>query len=147
MVSSNARNLFPEVSTEPKIEPQFKTILIVDDDPWQLRLVHYLLSKSGHRLICAGSGAEALNRLRSDFQEVDAIITDLIMPDLDGVEFLKAVSSCDLYSNIPTMVMSANVGWIIDNELEQLGVAEIILKPLHRDSFLEKLSRLLHEPT
>ena len=62
-------------------------ILLVDDDERLRNAVTKVLTAEGHRVICAGSGGEALERLQT--QSVALVVSDLRLPDLDGIELLK----------------------------------------------------------
>jgi len=63
--------------------------LIVEDHPFQRAMLEQLLCGLGaHAVHCAGTAAEALRILRDPATEVDIVITDLMMPDVDGIELL-----------------------------------------------------------
>jgi CheY-like chemotaxis protein len=65
------------------------TILIVDDEASVRKLLRLILAEGGHDVIAAGSGPEALRILQG--RSVDLVITDIIMPDMDGLELIKAI--------------------------------------------------------
>src|SRR6185436_1246635 len=65
------------------------TILIVDDRPTNRQFLSTLLSYGGHRLLEAGDGAEALKLVREEHP--DLVISDILMPTMDGFEFAKSV--------------------------------------------------------
>jgi len=66
-------------------------ILIVDDDPWILRMVSTLLEKKGYQIVSASDGEEGL--LRADQMKPDLIITDVMMPRMDGWTMVKHLRS------------------------------------------------------
>jgi CheY-like chemotaxis protein len=84
-----------------------RTILIVDDQPDALRLFHRMLGSAerGYRVFRARDGREALNILRH--HTVDAILLDLIMPDMDGFQLLKEKNEDPALRDIPVIVVSA----------------------------------------
>ncbi len=71
----------------PRTEPFKYTILIVDDEELIRNLVVTFLSKLGHWCITANNGVDALNKMRGD--KFDAVITDIKMPEMDGIFFDK----------------------------------------------------------
>ena len=64
-------------------------ILVVDDEPQVLRLLSLVLSRGGYRVSAAGTGHRALELLRRD--PVDLVLTDIFMPDMDGLEVRYAL--------------------------------------------------------
>ncbi len=105
-----------------------KRVLIIDDDPCIREVVYICLCEIGKfEAIAAGSGREGLDRA---FQEPpDAIVLDLSMPQMDGMEVLRQLQACQTTQAIPVIILSAlavrlNLEW-----LSQLGVVETILKP------------------
>ena len=65
------------------------SILIVDDEPEIREILNVILAKSGHRIACAGDGHEAVKVLAQS--KFDLVITDLLMPESDGLEVIAAV--------------------------------------------------------
>ncbi len=78
-----------------------ETILVVDDEPQITRVLRTTLESSGYRVIVARHGLEALEKLRTDPPAL--IITDLAMPEMDGVELTRAVRQ---QSQTPILVLS-----------------------------------------
>lgn len=62
-------------------------ILLVDDDDLSRSTIHQMLDRAGHQVVSSGSGSEALTLYRAD--RPDLVITDLIMPDTDGLELIQ----------------------------------------------------------
>ena len=82
-----------------------KTILVVDDSPTTRSLIASNLSETGdYDVIEAASGFEALKVLPS--RKVDLIITDINMPDINGLELISFVKENPIYQNIPTMIVT-----------------------------------------
>ena len=70
-----------------------KKILVVDDDESILQLVGYLLTHAGYDVVSVKNGEEALKTLRKT--EFDLVLTDLAMPDMSGIQVIKAVKEVD----------------------------------------------------
>jgi len=67
------------------------TVLAVDDQPTNLRLLDAVLTPRGHRVITASSGAEALALLETE--DVDLVLLDIVMPEMDGHEVCRRIRS------------------------------------------------------
>ncbi len=68
-----------------------KQILVVDDDPFQRRIAEKYLTNRGFRVSTAGSGHEGLLFLKTHPEFVEAIVTDISMPDMDGFAFSRSL--------------------------------------------------------
>jgi signal transduction histidine kinase/CheY-like chemotaxis protein len=84
-----------------------KTVLVVDDEPEELRLFWRMLSsaKRGYRILTASDGQEALAIMRD--QRPDAVLLDLVMPNMDGFELLQVRETDPLLQDIPIVVITA----------------------------------------
>ena len=81
------------------------SILVVEDDTDIQQLVSYNLIKSGFNVTCADSGEEALNLLGRE--RVDAMVLDLMLPDMPGIEVLRALRADPVTADVPVVVISA----------------------------------------
>src|SRR5579859_4082428 len=77
-------------------------VLIAEDDPTQRCEMAELVTSIGHHVLTASDGGEALEKLRT--AQVDVVITDLVMPGLDGVELLKQMVAHG--SRIPVIALT-----------------------------------------
>ncbi|KHK02300.1 Chemotaxis regulator - transmits chemoreceptor signals to flagelllar motor components CheY [Desulfovibrio sp. DV] len=82
-----------------------KHILIVDDSKTVRNLVAFIMRKEGFKVTAAEDGLDGLEKLYTD-QQVDLIITDINMPRMDGITFIKTVREQDSYRDIPIVVLS-----------------------------------------
>jgi DNA-binding NtrC family response regulator len=101
-------------------------VLIVEDDPAQRSLVEIMLRRAGHESGSAESAEHALEILHQD-SSFDVILTDIRMPRMSGVTFLKELRG--LYPAIPVIVMTAqgNTNW--EAEARENGAAVCLVKP------------------
>ncbi len=83
-------------------------ILIVDDDPWILRMVITLLEKRGHQVVTASDGETALQKAREMVPHL--VITDVMMPKLDGWGLVRALRSDPKLAFIPVIFLTALSG-------------------------------------
>jgi signal transduction histidine kinase/CheY-like chemotaxis protein len=90
-----------------KLQPEGKTVLIVDDEPEALRLFRRMLVSAGrgYRVLRAEDGRQALNLLRSE--RPDVVLLDMVMPQMDGLQFLAAKGADPEVSGIPVVAVTA----------------------------------------
>jgi EAL domain-containing protein (putative c-di-GMP-specific phosphodiesterase class I) len=116
------------------------SILAVDDDPAVLRLFTSALERAGYRALCADSGTTALAMLESE--HVDAIITDLAMPGMPGIEFMRHVRERD--PDLPILVITGAPA--IDTAIESIdvGVFRYLTKPITPAELVRATSDAVH---
>jgi len=107
-------------------------ILIVDDDPHFLRVLARILSGENFLVTSAGGACDALELLKS--AQFDLIISDLRMPECDGVGFLEALRQSG--NNVPVIILTAYGE--VDTYLAAMnaGATEYLNKPIHSDELL-----------
>lgn len=122
-------------------QTQQATVLIVDDEERNRRLLDVLLRTDGYQTLSAGSGREALALAAS--ARPDLILLDLMMPGMDGFEVTHALRSDPATSGIPIMIVSALDDVATHRRLLASGADEFIRKPVDRWELSLRLSRLL----
>jgi CheY-like chemotaxis protein len=115
-----------------------KLVLIVEDHPPAREVLSSLLASEGYRVIEASNGREALELVDAGPELPCVIVLDLVMPVMDGREFLKARAQDPTLSRVPVVVLSSNVqdGQTMD------WVEACLRKPTSPDSLLRLLRRL-----
>jgi DNA-binding NtrC family response regulator len=104
-------------------------VLIVDDDPVQRRLLDNMVRKFGYEPLVAEGGDAAIAALTgSDGANIDAVVLDLVMPDLDGLGVLAKMREAGI--NVPVIVQTAHGG--IDNVVTAMraGATDFVVKPV-----------------
>jgi len=122
-------------------------VLIVDDSPAMRSFVRRIIDLSGFELSAcyeASHGGEALDVLRE--QWVDAILTDINMPVVDGEELLRRLSSDDLLKSIPAVVISTDATRHRISQMLSLGARGYVTKPFHPEDLRAELERILGCP-
>jgi len=117
------------------------TVLAVDDDPFQLKLVASHLAGEGYRLVCAASGIEALNMLRKT--RPDVVLMDISMPDMDGLEVTRRMKGQDRFRSIPIIMVTGNSEELVVTDCLNAGADNFMVKPLTKPSLLNKLRKAL----
>lgn len=103
------------------------SVLLVEDDPLMNEVLKCELQGMGHSVLDAENGLEALIALET-FQP-DIIITDLMMPHMDGYELIRSVRQSETHRNVPIIAMSASIAEHIKNLVLKLGANEFMTKP------------------
>lgn len=98
-------------------------ILVVEDSPDCLQPLKRLLQLAGHEVACARDGHAALALMRS-FRP-DKLVTDLMMPGMDGVSLIEAIRHDSGFRHLPIIVYTAVCNARIERRLTELGVAAI----------------------
>ena len=115
-------------------------ILVVDDDPTILALVAEILQDEGYEVATARNGAEALAQVAETVPAV--LLTDLMMPVMDGPALVRACRAAPLTASLPIVVMSAALAALCEG-LEGLGVQDAIVKPFDVDGLVAIIARLV----
>jgi DNA-binding NtrC family response regulator len=120
-----------------------KLILIVEDDPKVGESIRLLLKKRGYETLLASNGKEALPLFRQEM--VDLVITDLLMPKMDGIELLEAVKS--LRPETEVIVISAQGTIEKAVQAMKLGAFDFIEKPINPRVISLVVERALEKQT
>ena len=119
-----------------------KHILIVDDDEMMRAFIRELLLINDFKITEAANGKLGLKEFRENTP--DLVITDIIMPEMEGISFIRELRSHN--EEIPIIAMTGNVHGRMEEYLEissQLGADEILRKPIKSQEFLDAIERLL----
>jgi signal transduction histidine kinase/DNA-binding response OmpR family regulator len=121
----------------PGLEAGKPSVLVIEDDPAARELLRVHLEGAGYAVASTGSGRQGLAWLAE--LRPDAVLLDILLPDLDGWEILQRAKSDPATRSIPIMVVSV----VDDRELGlALGAIDYVVKPIARDRLLEALGRL-----
>jgi two-component system response regulator AtoC len=117
-----------------------RQILVVDDEPKMRRVLEIMLQKMGHKVFAAGNGLEALEVFAAN--AIDLVITDLRMPEMDGIELLAQLRARD--SDVPVMVITAH--GTIETAVTAMkhGACDYILRPFDIDALELAVGRALN---
>jgi len=117
-----------------------KQILVVDDEPKMRRVLEIMLQKMGHRVLTAGNGREALAHFQS--HTVDLVITDLRMPEMDGIGLLASLRAQE--SDVPVLVITAHGTIETAVAAMKQGACDYILRPFDIDVLELAVKRALN---
>jgi DNA-binding NtrC family response regulator len=111
-------------------------LLVVDDESGIVEILCEIFSANGYETVGCTSGKEALEILME--QSFDLILTDLRMPEMDGLELLKAVKKTE--QNLVVIIMTADAEKHTVLEAEKAGARAFIFKPLNSQELLTMIS-------
>lgn len=119
-----------------------RTLLLAEDDGLVRRVLSRMLQSAGYRVLEVTNGKDAVRTASSE--PVDLVISDVIMPEMDGIELLKDVLALD----VPVILMSG--GGRIDAELylrmaSMLGAAAVLQKPVDPATLLQTVASALDD--
>ena len=120
------------------LEHSFKKILVVDDEENARVALSKILAHDGYDVSSAGNGLEALNHLRS--KEVELIITDLNMPEMNGLMFLRELNRSHPTCNVIMITAYGEVESYL--EAMTLGAFEYINKPVKYDDLKKVINKI-----
>lgn len=110
-----------------------KTVLVVDDDPTQRRLLQAVLERDGYAVVHAVNGGEAIDRMTRS-GGADVILLDMIMPEMSGMECLAEMRSAGVTT--PVIVLTANGGIDTVVKAMQAGAQDFFVKPVSPERLL-----------
>jgi len=124
---------------------QKQTVLLVDDTPALLRLGAGIFESGGYEVLTAADGAEALEVLAG--HTADLIVTDILMPNMDGYSLCFKIRNDDRYKDIPIIIYSATYTSHSDEQMAlEIGAGRFIRKPASMDFMLKAAKELITKP-
>jgi DNA-binding response OmpR family regulator len=110
-------------------------VLVVDDSPDMREALRDLLSSEGYTPITAVDGLDGLEKLREVLP--DLVVTDLMMPRMDGIAFMEAVARDRTYEGVPFILLTASDITMAKKRLRDAGLScDLVHKPINLQDFL-----------
>ena len=114
-------------------------ILVIDKEPAVRRMVERILKSAGHKVILAAGGSEVVRRYQAD--QADLVITDIFMPDQDGVETIMQFRH--LFPEVPIIAMAGNPEGGMLAVAQRLGAVAVLKKPFDNQELLNAVENAL----
>jgi two-component system chemotaxis response regulator CheY len=118
-----------------------KTILVVDDSASIRQVVGIALKGAGYDVIEASDGRDALSKMTG--QKIHLIISDVNMPNMDGITFLKQVKASANYKFTPVIMLTTEAGQDKMQEGRAAGAKAWLVKPFQPPQMLDAVAKLV----
>lgn len=117
-------------------------ILIVDDDKTTLKLLSLYMKTKGYSVVTAENGMEAIEKITKE-SDINFILTDLNMPYMDGIEFIKILKTHEEFKKIPVVMITTEADEEEKNKAFQAGADDYLIKPTTADQVSQSIKRIL----
>lgn len=120
-----------------------RTILIVDDSESIREFLHFTLATDGYKVLVGINGKDAMKFFQEDAVPIDLVITDLHMPEMDGIELIQEIRKLDKFKHLPILFLTTESGIEQKMKAKKAGATGWIIKPITPDKLLAVLSKCL----
>lgn len=117
-------------------------VLTVDDSRTILAMLHHTLSGAGFEVIQAEDGQQGLDALSA--QDVDVVITDINMPVMDGIDFIKNVRASGNHQSLPILILTTETSQEKRDMGRSAGGTGWIVKPFDPEKLISVIRRVVH---
>lgn len=117
------------------------TILAVDDSASMRQMVSFTLKGAGYNVVEAVDGMDALNKAKA--QAFDCIVTDVNMPNKDGIALIKDLRSLPNYKFTPMLMLTTESGMDKKQQGKEAGATGWIVKPFNPDQLLKTIKKVM----
>ena len=117
-------------------------VLTVDDSRTILAMLHHTLSNAGFEVLQAEDGKQGLDVLRTE--QVDVVITDINMPVMDGIEFIKHVRATGQHQSLPILILTTETSQDKRDQGKAAGGTGWIVKPFDPEKLISVIHRVVH---
>lgn len=118
-----------------------KTVMIVDDSVAVRQVVGIALKGAGYDVLEASDGKDALSKLKG--QKIHLIISDVNMPNMNGIEFVKASKQLPAYKFTPVIMLTTESGENMKAQGQSAGAKAWVVKPFQPPQLLNAVSKLI----
>lgn len=117
-------------------------VLTVDDSRTILAMLHHTLSNAGFEVLQAEDGKQGLDVLKNEV--VDVVITDINMPVMDGIEFIKHVRATGQHQSLPILILTTETSQDKRDQGKAAGGTGWIVKPFDPEKLISVIHRVVH---
>jgi two-component system, chemotaxis family, chemotaxis protein CheY len=120
------------------------TILVVDDYSTSQRLLGFILRQNDYTVVTAIHGLGALEQLAG--RPIDLVITDLSMPEMDGMTLLQELRANPRFQNLPVIILTGSAYAQDNTRAKAAGATLFLTKPVESEELIATVARLLAQP-
>jgi len=131
-------------SKKQEIENHEHTVLIVEDSTFFLNQMRIFVEKAGYKVLTAEDGRKGLATLENCPEPVDLILTDIEMPNMNGLEMTRAIRASAKFQHLPIIAVTSVAGEDAEREGKAAGVDEYLIK-LDREQIINSCHRVLSQ--
>jgi two-component system chemotaxis response regulator CheY len=117
-----------------------KTILTIDDSASIRQMVAMTLIAAGHQVVEAGNGADGYSKAIA--QPIDAVLTDLNMPVMNGIEFIRKYRQHPMSKGVPVILLTTESDEELKREAKEAGATGWIVKPFKQDQLVAVIKKV-----
>ena len=143
IASSELSSTYPYLGSQNKNQEEFDQTILIVEDHREVRSYIEQIVNTRYLVKVAANGLQALKILRRE--NVDLVITDLMMPWLDGFELLENLRDDEALRKIPALVLSARISTEDKGKVLRQGVNDFMCKPFNPDELLQRIANLLEK--
>ncbi len=122
-----------------------RTIVLVDDHPDILEMLKFNLNKEGYNVQCFSNSINALDYIQNS--KPDLVVTDWMMPEMDGLELCRNIKFSPLLSQVPVLMLSCKSDEIDVVTALELGAEDYVVKPVRIKELITRLKKILKKQT
>ena len=116
-------------------------ILVVDDDKTTRKLLSIYLKAKGHEVVTAENGLEGIEKVGTE--NVNLVVTDMNMPYMDGIEFVKNLRADPLYAELPIIMVTTEADEDEKKRAFEIGVDDYLVKPTNAEQINASIKKIL----
>ena len=118
-----------------------KTVLTVDDSASMRQMVKLTLSGAGYQVVEASDGADGLSKARAG--AMDMVVTDLNMPNMNGLELIRELRKLPIYKGVPIIFLTTESDAAMKQEAKAAGATGWITKPFQQEQLVSVVRKVL----
>jgi two-component system chemotaxis response regulator CheY len=117
-------------------------VLTVDDSRTILAMLHHTLSNAGFEVLQAEDGQQGLDVLKRE--KVDIVITDINMPVMDGIQFIRQIRSSGTHNSLPILILTTETSQDKRDQGRAAGGTGWIVKPFDPEKLIQVIHKVVH---
>lgn len=118
-------------------------LLVIEDEVHIQRLIQMILEKKGFELSFANNGEDGLKAINAATHAFDAVLLDIMMPGIDGLQVLRAIKENSSTKHVPVIMLTALAQENVVLQGVKLGAKDYIRKPFHPQELIDRITKVI----